>query len=53
MKIQNYVRARNEKRRAEILALEAKARENSEKAEALDVILGTDESIVLGGEQNG
>ena len=55
MRIQDYIRAKNKKRRDEILALEAKAKENDAKAQALDVILGEedDETILLGGETNG
>lgn len=48
MTIKEYIRQRNAKHRAEIKALEEKAAENSEKAEALSIILGED-----GGEDDG
>lgn len=48
MTIKEYIRQRNAKHRAEIKAMEAKVAENSEKAEALDIILGED-----GGEDDG
>lgn len=47
MTIKEYIRQRNTKHRAEIKAMENKIAENSEKAEALDIILGED-----GGETN-
>ena len=42
MKLSEYIKKRNAKHRAEIKAMENKIAENSEKAEALDIILGED-----------
>ena len=42
MTIKEYIRQRNAKHRAEIKAMESKIAESSEKAEALDIILGED-----------
>ena len=48
MKLSEYIKKRNTNREAEIKAMESKIAENSDKAEALDIILGED-----GGETNG
>lgn len=42
MTIKEYIRQRNSKHRTEIKAMENTIAENSEKAEALDIILGED-----------
>lgn len=52
MTIKEYIRQRNEKHRAEIKAMESKIAENSEKAEALDIILGEDGGDADGGESD-
>ena len=53
MRIQEYIRQRNEKHRAEIKAMESKIAENADKAEALNIILGISIHTPLAGSDEG
>ena len=52
MKLSEYIKKRNTNREAEIKAMESKIAENSEKAEALDIILGEDGGDADGGNED-
>ena len=57
MRIQDYIRQRNEKHRAELKAMESKIAENADKAEALNIILGEENddetNLSSGGDTDG
>lgn len=52
MKLSEYIKKRNTNREAEIKAMESKIAENSEKAEALGIILGEDGGETNAGNEN-